>query len=88
VDNAGVVVEECVFATADADGTEYGSGHFVVEGNRIDAVGVGTAPGKHARGSRQIDACGGLATPRLVNCHHLCQWATYGLTGRREEVAL
>ncbi|MGZ4184074.1 MAG: 8-oxoguanine deaminase [Solirubrobacteraceae bacterium] len=75
------VIEGCAIATVDASGTEYRDGHIVVEGDRIVAVGSGSAPDGAARAeSRRIDACGHLATPGLVNCHHhLYQWATRGL---------
>jgi cytosine/adenosine deaminase-related metal-dependent hydrolase len=76
------VIENCAIATVDRAGTEYESGHVVVEGNRIVAVGGGPAPeGTHAAdGERRVDGSGCLATPGLVNCHHhLYQWATRGL---------
>jgi len=76
------VIENCAVATVDALGTEHESGHVVVEGNRIVAVGGGPAPQEHAgaRGARRVDGSGCLATPGLVNCHHhLYQWATRGL---------
>jgi xanthine dehydrogenase D subunit len=38
------VIEGCAVATVDPGGSDYGSGHFVVEGNRIVAVGDGPAP--------------------------------------------
>ena len=83
-----VVVEEYAVATVDADGTKYESGHIVVEGNRIVAVGVGPAPEKHARDARRIDGRGCLAAPGLFNCHHLYHWPAHGLAGKTEEVAL
>ena len=53
-----------------------GTGHVVIEGKRIAAVGPGRAPGEGPR----LDASGCLATPGLVNCHHhLYQHATRGL---------
>lgn len=73
------VIENCAIATVDAAGNEYASGHVVVEGNRIAAVGEGSTPREYA-GARRIDGEGCLATPGLVNCHHhLYQWATRGL---------
>ncbi len=76
---SSVVIEGCAISTVDAVGTEHESGHVVVEGNRIVAVGTGPAPEEHARGARRIDGRGCLATPGLVNCHHhLYQWATRG----------
>jgi cytosine/adenosine deaminase-related metal-dependent hydrolase len=75
-----LVVEGCAVATVDPGGSEYESGHVVVEGNRIVAVGDGPAPEQYARDARRIDGGGCLATPGLVNCHHhLYQWATRGL---------
>ena len=75
-----LVIEGCAVATVDSGGSEYGSGHVVVEGNRIVAVGNGPAPEEHGRDARRIDGRGCLATPGLVNCHHhLYQWATRGL---------
>jgi cytosine/adenosine deaminase-related metal-dependent hydrolase len=75
---ARLVIENCAIATVDDQGTEYASGHVVVEGNRISAVGEGSAPPEP--GARWIDGNGCLATPGLVNCHHhLYQWATRGL---------
>ncbi|TNC22490.1 8-oxoguanine deaminase [Amycolatopsis alkalitolerans] len=69
------VLDNAAIATVDAEGTEYPSGHVVVEDGRIVAVGAG--PG---RGDRRIDATGCLITPGLVNTHHhLYQWATRGL---------
>ena len=77
---ARLVIENCAIATVDGSGTEYASGHVVMEGNRILAVGEGRAPEEVAAGARRIDGSGCLATPGLVNCHHhLYQWATRGL---------
>jgi cytosine/adenosine deaminase-related metal-dependent hydrolase len=78
------VIEGCAIATVDGAGTEYRDGHLVIEGERIVAVGDGSAPdearGASGSGSRRIDGRGHLATPGLVNCHHhLYQWATRGL---------
>ncbi len=75
------VIEGCAIATVDAFGTEYRDGHVVIEGDRIVAVGEGSARnGVPGTQSRRIDGRGRLATPGLVNCHHhLYQWATRGL---------
>jgi cytosine/adenosine deaminase-related metal-dependent hydrolase len=71
-----LVIENCAIATVDAAGTEFASGHIVVDDGRITAVGEGTSD---AAGDR-LDGSGCLATPGLVNCHHhLYQWATRGL---------
>jgi cytosine/adenosine deaminase-related metal-dependent hydrolase len=75
-----VVIEGCAVATVDAAGTEHESGHVVVEGNRIVAVGGGRAPEDAGKKTWRFDGRGCLATPGLVNCHHhLYQWATRGL---------
>jgi cytosine/adenosine deaminase-related metal-dependent hydrolase len=77
---ARLVIENCAVATVDGSGTEYASGHVVVEGNRIVAVGDGPAPEEAKANARRVDGSGCLATPGLVNCHHhLYQWATRGL---------
>jgi cytosine/adenosine deaminase-related metal-dependent hydrolase len=75
-----VVIEGCAVATVDAVGTEQESGHVVVEGNRIVAVGGGPAPEDAGKKTWRFDGSGCLTTPGLVNCHHhLYQWATRGL---------
>ncbi|MGH9067712.1 MAG: 8-oxoguanine deaminase, partial [Acidimicrobiales bacterium] len=84
-----LVVEGCAIVTVDRDpdgdapaGTEIASGHLVMDGPRITAVGSGPAPagGGGGGGGRRIDGRGCLATPGLVNTHHhLYQWLTRGL---------
>jgi cytosine/adenosine deaminase-related metal-dependent hydrolase len=76
-----IAIEGCAVATVDAAGTEYESGHVVVDGDRIVAVGPGPAPRPADGGElRLVDGAGCLATPGLVNTHHhLYQWATRGL---------
>ncbi len=77
-----LVLDGCAIATMDGQRAEYGTGHIVVTGNRISAVGPGAAPAMaQADGeARRIDASGCLATPGLVNTHHhLYQWVTQGL---------
>ncbi len=70
------VIDNCAIATVDKDGTEYASGHIVIDDGKITAVGEGSGPS----GDDRIDAAGCLATPGLINCHHhLYQWATRGL---------
>ncbi|MFG1999092.1 8-oxoguanine deaminase [Spirillospora sp. NPDC048911] len=60
-------------------GEEHPSGHIVIDGNTITAVGPGPAPSVEGPAER-IDARGCLATPGLVNTHHhLYQWASQGL---------
>ncbi len=74
------VIENCAVATVDAARSEHESGHVVIEGNRLAAVGSGPAPGDPSKETQRIDGGGCLATPGLVNCHHhLYQWATRGL---------
>jgi cytosine/adenosine deaminase-related metal-dependent hydrolase len=74
-----IVIEGCALTTVDAAGTEHASGHVVVDGEWIVAVGAGPAPPAY-QGARRVDAGGCLATPGLVNCHHhLYQWLTRGL---------
>jgi cytosine/adenosine deaminase-related metal-dependent hydrolase len=75
---ATLVLDGCAVVTVDGKGTEYASGHVVVTGNMITAVGPGSAlPGD---GARRIDASGCLVTPGLINTHHhLYQWGTRGM---------
>ncbi|MEV0968716.1 8-oxoguanine deaminase [Microtetraspora glauca] len=71
-------------------GAEIPSGHVVIEGDRIVAVGPGPADavfdgvtdgGSGDGDSERIDGSGCLATPGLVNTHHhLYQWAAQGVT--------
>ena len=77
---SAIVLEGCTVVTMDGDRAEYASGHLVVDGSRITAVGPGPAPAPDAPpDARWIDARGCLATPGLVNTHqHLYQWATRG----------
>lgn len=75
-----ILIEGCAVATVDGAGTEYPSGHLVVTGGRISAVGPGPAPDLGPGPVRRIDGTGCLATPGLVNTHHhLYQWLTKGL---------
>jgi cytosine/adenosine deaminase-related metal-dependent hydrolase len=70
------IIENAAIATVDANGTEYGNGHVVIDGAVIESVGAGPGP-DHA--DRRIDARGCLVTPGFVNTHHhLYQWATRG----------
>jgi cytosine/adenosine deaminase-related metal-dependent hydrolase len=74
----GLVIENCAIATVDGRDTEHASGHVVVEGGAIAAVGPGPAPARYA-GLSRVDGSGCLATPGLVNTHHhLYQHATRG----------
>jgi 8-oxoguanine deaminase len=78
---SAMILEGCAVVTMDALRSEYASGHVVVTGNRITAVGPGRAPEPAAGAAvRRIDASGCLVTPGLVNTHHhLYQWATRGM---------
>ncbi len=72
-----LVIADASIATVDGAGTEYDSGHLIVQDGRIAAVGPGAAP--MIDGARVIDGRGCLLTPGLVNTHHhLYQWATRG----------
>jgi cytosine/adenosine deaminase-related metal-dependent hydrolase len=76
-----LVIDSVTVCTVDAAATEHPSGHVVVDGNRVTAVGAGPAPDEVRRGAdRVLDGSGCLLTPGLVNTHqHLYQWATRGL---------
>ncbi|MFJ9157531.1 8-oxoguanine deaminase [Streptomyces griseoviridis] len=75
-----IVIENGAIATVDADDTEFATGHVVIAGNRIEAVGAGRAPEGLENVVRRIDATGHLLTPGLVNTHHhFYQWITRGL---------
>jgi hypothetical protein len=85
VDDAGVVVEECVFATADADGTEYGTGHL------SSKVTASAPSGWVRRRGSMRGAPGGLtrAGPRHTETRQLPSPLPVGyLRVHREEVAL
>ena len=71
------VIDGCHVVTMDDVRTEHESGHVVVEGNRIVALGAGPAP--EMPRARIVDGSGCLLTPGLVNTHHhLYQWVTRG----------
>ncbi|MGX7681412.1 8-oxoguanine deaminase [Jatrophihabitans sp. DSM 45814] len=73
-----IAIEGCYLATMDALGNEYASGHVVLDGNRIHAVGPGPTPAEYADATR-VDGSGCLLTPGLINTHHhLYQWLTRG----------
>lgn len=75
------VIEGAAVATVDGSDTEHPSGHLVVSGGRITAVGPGPAPaGAVPPGARRIDGAGCLLTPGFVNTHHhFSQWLTRGM---------
>jgi cytosine/adenosine deaminase-related metal-dependent hydrolase len=74
---ATLVLDGCAVVTMDGAGTEYASGHVVITGNLITAVGPGSPPPSSAR---RIDASGCVVTPGLINTHHhLYQWGTRGM---------
>ncbi|HLK00174.1 MAG TPA: amidohydrolase family protein, partial [Streptosporangiaceae bacterium] len=81
---ASLIIENCAIATMDGAspdqaGTEHSTGHLVVSGGEITAVGPGRLPGPAPAGSVTVDGSGCLATPGLVNTHHhLYQWLTQG----------
>ena len=73
-----IVIENAYLVTGYGAGTEHESGHLVLQGNRITAVGAGPAPGP-LTGARRVDGSGCLVTAGLVNTHHhLYQWLTRG----------
>jgi cytosine/adenosine deaminase-related metal-dependent hydrolase len=72
-----IVIENAHIVTV--TGQEYPTGHLVIDGDRITAVGPGPVPAAED-GVERIDGTGCLATPGLVNAHHhLYQWASQGL---------
>ncbi|SDI85112.1 Cytosine/adenosine deaminase [Frankineae bacterium MT45] len=79
-----IVIEGAHIVTGDAAGREYRSGHLVLQGTRILAVGPAAAPREFqeaiARGeATRIDGAGRLVTAGFVNAHHhLNQWITRG----------
>ena len=74
-----IVLEGGHVATVDAADTEYPSGHVVIDGTAIVAVGPGPAPDELRDGAQLLDTTGCLVTPGLVNTHHhLYQWLTRG----------
>jgi cytosine/adenosine deaminase-related metal-dependent hydrolase len=75
------LIEGAHVVTMDDDRTEHTTGHVLVDGDRIAAVGAGPAPDPLRAGAqRTVDGRGCLLTPGLVNTHHhLYQWATRGL---------
>ncbi|MFB2584394.1 8-oxoguanine deaminase [Herbiconiux liukaitaii] len=82
-DTSRTVIENAYIATVDRAGTEYESGHVVIEGDAIVAVGPGAAPSWSLEPSAsvtRIDGTGHLLTPGLINTHHhLYQWLTRGV---------
>jgi cytosine/adenosine deaminase-related metal-dependent hydrolase len=76
-----IVIENATIATVDGAATEISTGHLVVDGNRITAVGAGPAPRvADDVPTRWVDGTGCLVTPGLVNTHHhFYQWLTRGL---------
>jgi cytosine/adenosine deaminase-related metal-dependent hydrolase len=76
-----IVIDGATVATVDGNDREFPSGHVVVEGRRLVAVGPGAAP-TYADDvpTRLVDGSGMLVTPGLVNTHHhFYQWITRGM---------
>jgi cytosine/adenosine deaminase-related metal-dependent hydrolase len=75
-----LVLDGCAVVTIDGQRSEYASGHVVITGNLITAVGPGSSPPGGFADARRVDASGCLATPGLINTHHhLYQWGTRGM---------
>ena len=73
------VIDGAAICTIDPAGTEYSTGHVIVQDGVIESVGGGPAPTTDPV-DRLVDGRGYLVTPGLVNIHHhLYQWATRGL---------
>jgi cytosine/adenosine deaminase-related metal-dependent hydrolase len=73
------VIDGAHVVTMDGARSEHPSGHVVVEGARVTAVGAGAAPAEALEGARRVDGSGCLVTPGLVNTHHhLYQWTSRG----------
>lgn len=74
------IIEGCAIATVDGARTEHESGHIVIDGARIVAIGSGPAPDALRADATIVQRPGFLATPGFVNCHHhMCQALTRGL---------
>jgi len=81
-----IVISGGAVATVDPAAREFATGHVVVDGDLITAVGPDEAPPSSTvpppgadRRVRRVDATGCLVTPGLVNTHHhLYQWASRG----------
>ena len=59
------VISGCTIATVDPLGTEHPTGHLVVEGSRIIAVGAGPAdPTWRERADRWVDGTPECSPPR------------------------
>ncbi|PZS37011.1 MAG: 8-oxoguanine deaminase [Pseudonocardiales bacterium] len=73
-----VAIDRAHVVTVDSGGSEYPTGHVVLDGGRIVALGAGAVPEQYTAATR-IDGTGCLVTPGLVNTHqHLYQWITRG----------
>jgi cytosine/adenosine deaminase-related metal-dependent hydrolase len=71
------IIDNAAISTMDDLGTEYASGHIIIEDNRILTVAEGAAPPDPT--ATRVDARGCLVTPGFINTHHhLYQWATRG----------
>ena len=58
-----IVIDGCAIATVDAAGTEHPTGHVVVTGGRITAIGAGFAP--RIDGARRVDGGGDLLAAEI-----------------------
>lgn len=75
------LIDGAYVVTMDAERSELGTGHVLVDDGRIVTVEHGAAPAAVAdTAERVVDGSGCLLTPGLVNTHHhLYQWVTRGL---------
>ncbi len=75
------VIDGCTVVTMNAARTEHRTGHVVLDGGRVAAVGPGRLDDADRRpDDRVVEGAGCVATPGLVNTHHhLYQWATRGI---------
>ncbi len=72
------VIRGAHIVTMNSARAEYRTGHVVVDGNRIVAVGPGEPVGYDD--AQLVDGTGCVLTPGLINTHHhLYQWITRGL---------
>jgi cytosine/adenosine deaminase-related metal-dependent hydrolase len=76
---ATIIIDNAYVATVNSAADEHPSGHVVIDGTRIVAVGAGPAPREAYPDAQVVDGTGMLVTPGLINTHHhLYQWLTRG----------